>query len=270
MSKVLVRMIKFRVFSVLFALSVLLYVGSVPAGADTTVTAELKASNRSGVTGTASLTATDGGGLRVVIHARGHVPGLPHAQHIHGATGGGHFMCPSAANDTDGDGLLTNEEAAGEYGDVFMALTTRGDTSPKSGLDVDRMPVADASGHIDFERTFSADEVPNGLIQHLSELHVVQHGIDVNDNGRYDIAGAGVSTFAQNLGVADVPEEATDPASCGVVTGAKAHMSPHGGVETGGGDSGSLDVSVGAFGGLLLVGSLVGLWRVRRGRVTRS
>jgi hypothetical protein len=261
-------MSRFRFMLLVGALAVLVLVGSVPAGADTTVTARLTESNNSGVTGTASLTATDSGGLTVVINAHGLVPEVPHAQHIHGATGGGHFMCPSAANDTDGDGLLTNEEAAGEYGNVFFALTTRGDTSPESGLAVDRMPVADASGHIDYERTFSADELPDGLVENLSELHVVQHGIDVNDNGRYDVDGAGISTFAENLGVSGIPEEATNPASCGVVTGAKARMKPHGGVETGGGDHNSANVYVGAFGGLLLLGSLVALWRLRRGRVT--
>ena len=261
-------MVMTRLLGLLLAVSGFLLVGSVPAGADTTVTARLEESNNSGVTGTATLTATDSGELRVVIHARGHVPGLPHAQHIHGSTAGGHFMCPSAKNDTDGDGLLTNEEAAGEYGNVFLALTTQGDTSPKSGLAVDRMPVADESGQVHYERTISADELPDGLLQHLSEVHVVQHGIDVNDNGRYDVAGAGVSTFAENLGVAGIPEEATDPASCGVVTGAKAPVSPHGGPETGGGEHDAVDPAVAGSGGLLLIGSLVALWSMRR-RVTR-
>jgi len=251
------------------AVSGLLVVGSVPAVADTTVTASLEESNNSGVTGTAALTATDAGELRVVIDARGHVPGLPHAQHIHGSTGGGHYMCPSAKNDADGDGLLTNEEAAGEYGDVFLALTTQGDTSTDSGLAVDRMPVADKSGRIHYERTISADELPDRLLQQLSQVHVVQHGIDVNDNDSYDIAGAGVSTFAENLGVSDIPEEATDPASCGVVTGAHAPMAPRGGPETGGGDRDSIDLAVAGFGGLLIMGSLLILWKVRR-RVTRT
>jgi hypothetical protein len=179
-------------------------------------------------------------------------------------------MCPSAADDKDGDGLLTNEEAAGEYGDVFLALTTSGDASTKSGLATDRMPVADASGRIDYERTFAADELPDGLIKHLSQLHVVQHGIDVNDNGRYDMAGAGISTFAKNLGVDGVPEEATDPASCGVVTGAMAHRQPHGGIETGGGPDGSFNVMAGTLGAVLLAGSLVALWMRRPSRNSRT
>ena len=261
---------KVRLLFVTLAALVLLLAGVTPTWADTTVTAHLKGSNHSGVSGDATLTATDDGGLRVVIHGRGFVPGIPHAQHIHGSTSGGHFMCPSAADDADGDGLLTNEEASGEYGNVFFALTTHGDTSPKSGLALDRMPVADKNGHLDYERTFAASELPKGLMKHLSQVHVVQHGIDVNHNGRYDMKGAGVSTFAQNLGVDGVPEEATDPASCGVVTGAKSAMSPHGGVETGGGSGSPLDVPVAAVGVVLVLAALLGLAKVWRGRVTRS
>ena len=258
-------------FVLVLGLASLFILGAAPAGADTTVVAQLKESNGSGVTGTAHVTATNDGGLRVVIHASGMVPNAPHARHIHGSTTGGHFMCPTMESDTDGDGLLTNEEASGEYGNVFMALTTNGDASAESGLAVDRMPVADASGQVDYDRTFSADEVPEGVTEQLSHLHVVQHGIDVNGNGRYDVAGAGVSSFAENLGVPGVPEEATDPASCGVVTGAMAPTPPKGGPETGGADTApaSFDVPLAALGALLLVGSLALLWQQRRGHAPR-
>jgi hypothetical protein len=43
-------------------------------------------------------------------------------------------------DDTDGDGVLTNEDATGEYGTVFLALTTSGGATPQDGLAVDRMP----------------------------------------------------------------------------------------------------------------------------------
>ncbi len=261
-----------RLLVTMAALSGLVLWGSAPAEADTTVTAQLEESNGSGVTGTVTLTATNSGGLRVVIRAEGHVPGVPHAQHVHGSTTGGHFMCPSTANDTDGDGLLTNEEAAGEYGDVFMTLTTSGDASAESGLAIDRMPMADASGRLDYDRAFSPDEVPDGVIEQLAHLHVVQHGIDVNGNGRYDVDGAGVSTFAENLGVPNVPEEATNPASCGVVTGASAATPPRGGMETGGGPArnGSENALIGVLGAVLLIGSAVVLGNVRRSRADRG
>ena len=205
------------------------------AAADTTVKAKLVEQNHSGASGSATLTALGNGRLKVSIHSKGLVPGQPHPQHIHGSAGGHHFMCPTVKdNDTDGDGILTNEEASGEYGTIFMALTTRGGATPQDGLDVARMPVADKQGRLDYERTFSAKAVPDGLLKNLGSLHVVQHGIDVNDNDKYDLDALGESTFAANLGVPNVPEEATDPASCGVVRGASAAEPARHGVETGG------------------------------------
>ncbi len=245
-------------------LGVLVVSAPGPAQADTTVHAGLHAQNGSGVGGSVTLTATDAGDLVVDITAHGMVPG-PHAQHIHGSQEGGHFMCASMADDTDGDGVLTNEEGSGEYGTIFMALTTRGDTSASSGLALERMPVADATGHLSYHRTIPADDLPDGLLDHLARVHVVQHGIDVNDNGKYDTAALGESTFAKSLGLPGVPEEATDPAACGVVMGAGMGATPHGGVETGGGAD-AAPVAPYALGAGLLAASLIALrwWHRRR------
>jgi len=238
--------------SLLLATAAALLCLPMSAAADTTVKAKLVEQNGSGVSGTASLTALDNGGLKVVIHSKGLVPGQPHAQHIHGSAHGGHFGCPTLKkNDIDGDGVLTNEEATGEYGTVFLALTTSGGATPQDGLDVDRMPVAD------YERTFSAKTVPDGLLEHLSSLHVVQHGIDVNNNDKYDMEALGISTFAESLGVPNVPEEATDPASCGVVQGAGMAGRPRGGVETGGAPAPALNAPLAVAGAALLLLSVV-------------
>jgi hypothetical protein len=224
------------------------------ASADTSVKAKLVEQNGSGASGSVSLTALDNGGLKVVIHSQGLVPGQPHAQHIHGSAHGGHFGCPTLKkNDTDGDGVLTNEEAAGEYGTVFLALTTTGGATPQDGLDVNRMPVADSKGRVNYERTFSPKMLPDGLLEHLSSLHVVQHGIDVNNNGKYDVEALGVSTFAQSLGVPNIPEEATDPASCGVVQGAGMAGRPRGGVETGGAPGPDLNAPLAVAGAAFLL-----------------
>jgi len=249
--------------AVLFALVLLSSGGQ--AWADTTVNARLHPQNGSGVGGSVTLTATDGGDLVVDVSAHGLVPG-PHAQHIHGSHEGGHFMCASMADDTNGDGVLTNEEGTGEYGTIFLALTTRGDTSASSGLALERMPVADASGHLSYRRTILAEDLPHGMLEHLARLHVVQHGIDVNDNGKYDLQALGESTFAKSLGAPGVPEEATDPASCGVVTGAGMGAAPHGGVETGGGDNDPALVVPLGLGAGLLAASLITLrwWHSRR------
>lgn len=253
-----------------FVLFLLVISTAGPASADSTVRARLEAQNSSGVTGTATLTATSSGDLVVLIKASGLMPG-PHAQHIHGfEEGGGHAMCASLMNDKNGDGVITNEEGTGEYGTIFVALTTRGDTSGTSGLALDRMPQADANGDLEYRRTIPAADLPAGLVDELSSLHVVQHGIDVNDNGRYDLAALGESTFAKSLGLPDVPEEATNPASCGVVTGASASTSPHGGIETGGADREStLNAPMALAGLTLLTTAVVGAW-FRYGRRSPS
>lgn len=235
------------------------------AAADTTVKAKLVEQNGSGASGTATLTATGDGGLKVVIRAEGLVPGVFHAQHVHGSGHGGHFTCPTLEeNDTDGDGLLTNEEGMGEYGAIFFPLTTTGSATPKDALAADRMPVADAEGRLTYERTFSAESVPDGLLEHLSELHVVQHGIDTNDNDKYDLDALGESTFAKNQGKPGVPEEATNPAACGVVQGAGAGEPARGGVETGGEPALVRNVPLAAAGAavLLLAGAVA--WSGRR------
>jgi hypothetical protein len=257
--------------SFVLAAAALLLCLPASAGAATTVKAKLVEQNGSGAHGTATLTATGKGGLKVVIRSRGLVPGQPHPQHVHGSAHGGHFGCPSLKeNDTDKDGVLTNEEATGEYGTIFLALTTSGGATPEDGLDVKRMPVADAQGRLDYERSFSADEVPDGLLDHLSSLHVVQHGIDVNDNDAYDLDALGESTFAKNLGVPGVPEEATDPATCGVVQGAGAGEPARKGVETGGDPGSGADLPLLAGGvGLLLLAAALGLSAVVRARGRR-
>ncbi len=235
-----------------------------PASADTTVNADLRAVNDSGVRGTARMTAHGDGSLTVVIKGTGYIPGQPHAQHIHGSVGGDHFMCPTMDNDTDGDGVVTNEEGTGEYGTIFLALSTRGATTPTGGRPLGPMPVADDSGRIDYRRTLPAAAVPDALLANLPNLHVVQHGIDVNDNGRYDFASLGPSTFAKTLGLGRVPEEATNPASCGVVTGAGSGVAPHGGVATGGGDSSAAHRGLAGLGGALI--ALSALLLARRPR----
>jgi hypothetical protein len=260
-------MIKLRNLLILAVAAAMLLLPT-SATADTTVKAKIMEQNGSGASGTVTLTALDNGGLKVVIHSEGLVPNQPHAQHIHGSAHGGHFGCPTLKkNDTDGDGILTNEEAAGEYGTVFLALTTSGGVTPQDGLAVDRMPVADSKGRLDYERTISAKLVPDGLLEHLSSLHVVQHGIDHNNNGKYDVEALGVSTFAESLGVPNIPEEATDPASCGVVQGAGMSGKPKGGVETGGAPGPDLTAPLAVAGGaLLMMAAVFGVSAVARRR----
>jgi hypothetical protein len=169
--------------------------------------AELNSLNRSGAEGHAILEKEGKSKLDTEIHTKGLAPKLPHAQHIHGFKQAV-SECPTLAA-SGGDNLITTAEGLPSYGPIQVSLTTRGDTSPKSALAVDRFPVANAKGSVEYERTFS---VPSNVAQNLGKKAIVQHGVDLNDNGRYDFKAAGKSELDPSL-----PQEATLPATCGVI-----------------------------------------------------
>ncbi|MGW6985667.1 hypothetical protein ACWGE1_40455 [Streptomyces sp. NPDC054932] len=191
--------------------------------------------NKSGARGTVML-GLKGNQLTVQIESEGMVPGQPSAQHLHGSTKGHDFHCPDASDDTDGDGVLSNTEATHDYGDINISLTTTGDTTPASGLAVDRMPVADKAGKVSYKRTIT---VSQAVVDHIKDLHVVQHGIDRNKNKKYDFDGAGKSELDPKL-----PQEATAPTNCGEVKGAAVGSIPVGGIETGGGSEQNQSLSI--------------------------
>src|SRR5215204_6170218 len=169
--------------------------------------AELKSLNRSGAEGHAMLEKEGTKKLETEIHTKGLAPKLPHAQHIHGFKKA-LSECPTLAA-SGSDNLFTTVEGLPSYGPIQVSLTTRGDTSPKSALAVDRFPVANAKGSVQYERSFS---VSADVAKNLGKKVIVQHGVDLNDNGRYDFKAAGKSELDPSL-----PQEATIPATCGVI-----------------------------------------------------
>jgi hypothetical protein len=169
--------------------------------------ADLKPLNRSGAEGHAILEKEGKKKIETEIHSHGLAPKLPHAQHIHGFKKA-LSECPTLAA-SGRDNLITTAEGLPSYGPIQVSLTTKGDTSPKSALAVDRFPVANAKGSVEYERTFS---VPANVAKNLGKKVIVQHGVDLNDNGRYDFKAAGKSELDPSL-----PQEATIPATCGVI-----------------------------------------------------
>ena len=169
---------------------------------------ELNPLNNSGVTGNAKV-RVQGKRLHVEVNARGLAKKLPHAQHIHFGAQARH-ECPSVADDTNGDIRLTTLEGAPAYGPVRVSLTTSGDTSAKSVLAVDRFPTANR-GKINYDRHTKTNKAVARGIRNGNAI-VVIHGVDYNHNGEYDFKSAGKSDLNP-----DLPAEATDPATCGVL-----------------------------------------------------
>jgi hypothetical protein len=182
--------------------------GSAASADGTSTRATLNSLNNSGVTGRASV-HVDGRRLHVKVNARGLKENLPHAQHIHYGQQARN-ECPDIAADTNGDFRLTTAEGLPSYGPIAVSLTTRGDTSPDSGLAVDRFPTA-PNGTVRYERTTRTSAATATGIRRGNGV-VVIHGVDYNDNGEYDFASAGASELDPSL-----PAEATDPATCGVL-----------------------------------------------------
>ncbi|MCV2489993.1 hypothetical protein OF117_11540 [Geodermatophilus sp. YIM 151500] len=206
----------------------LLTMTAASAAHDGSYQAQLGALNGSGASGTGMVTL-EGNSATVMIEAQGLLPGSPHAQHFHiGAQG----SCPTDADDADGDGFVSVTEGAGYYGAIGTSLTTEGDTSPDSGLAVDRFPTA-AGGSISYERTF---DIPEDVQQAFAAgtAVLVLHGVDKDGSGQYD------GDIASDLDPS-LPMEATAPAACGPLARAQMGTAPSGGADTGAGATSGIE-----------------------------
>jgi hypothetical protein len=174
-----------------------------------TLDADLTSLNDSGATGKAHV-EFKGRKAHVRIDARRLAKGLPHAQHLHfGADA--RNECPNVFDDANNDLRINVAEGVPDYGPILKSLTTEGDTSPRSGLAVDRFPTT-PKGVEKYERTISF--APGAVTRAIKggKGVIVIHGVDHNGNGTYDFDGAGASELDPTL-----PAEATDPALCGVL-----------------------------------------------------
>ncbi len=195
-----------RKLNILLVVALLLTMATATFAHEGQHMANLSALNGSGANGTATV-QVNGNQVTVTIKSSGLSPNLPHAQHIHI---GGQNMCPTKAADQDGDGLINTVEGQPAYGPVQVSLTTQGDVSAESALAVDRFPVADANGMLNYSRTF---ELPEGVTAQDVEMGViVQHGISklFGDPNMYD--GDPRSSLDPSL-----PLEATIPTTCGKI-----------------------------------------------------
>jgi len=227
------------------------------AAAEGDTMANLQPVALNGVNGSGTaMVAVNGTRIDVTMAASGLLPDNPHAAHIHFGADARH-ECPSAGDDADGDGTINTTDGDPAYGPIVVSLTKTGDTSPDSGLAVDRFDTA-PGGEISYERGSInvSEEVATAIAD--GESVVVIHGVDHNDSGKYD--GKAKSDLDPKL-----PSEATDPALCGVLASA-----PAGGADTGiGGAATGQDTGLIALGGgLLLLAAGSAAFTARRNRVS--
>ena len=153
----------------------------------------------------------DGRRLTVTMTSAGLLNGAPHALHIHAGRKG---TCPGREAAALHNGHLSIATHAGGpyYGPPVLAMTTSGDTSPKSILAFNRFP---ATSNVAYRRTMTVTPIVASYLRRNNAV-VVVHGIDYNRNGIYD----GVlerSDLDRSL-----TGESTAPALCGPLVADKA------------------------------------------------
>ncbi|MFL5828729.1 MAG: hypothetical protein ACJ76X_02320, partial [Solirubrobacteraceae bacterium] len=180
-----------------------------PAGKRYTAATKPVPTNR--VTGNGSGTVNLNGDVATVaVDTAGLLNGAPHAMHIHA---GGKGICPpaSAARDHNGHLAISTTNGIAYYGHPQVALTSTGDTSPKSIVDFSRYP---STGNIAYKRQIT---IPSGVASAIraGNAAVIVHGIDYNHNGVYD------NVLDRSELNNSLPGEATAPALCGTLVPSK-------------------------------------------------
>jgi hypothetical protein len=189
--------------------------------------ADLNELNFSGADGTATATVKNQKIENITVNATGLAPDAPHAIHIHYGDQARN-ECPTMAEATnfrtDGTKRLSTADGLPAYGPIVVSLTTTGDTTPASGLALDRFPTStggnlfysrdkieftDVAG-TGYEGTGTAKQIADSIRE--GEGVLVIHGNDYNDNGMYDFESAGKSELDPAF-----PAEGTDPTACGVL-----------------------------------------------------
>jgi hypothetical protein len=245
----------------------LLTLAGPAAAADGSAQADLKpiagqpVESASGM-GMAQITGTT---LSFTLAAQGLLADAPHAAHIHfGATA--RHECPAAGDnssaalpgETNEHDHVTTTEGAPAYGEIVVSLTKSGDTSPASGLAVDRFGVGD-----DFEYSRGDVQVTPEVAEAITtgQAVVVVHGVDYDGDGAYSAGDRGMSDLDPTL-----PGEATDPAICGVLNASQMGSTPQGGVETGAGSTTGVENLglLGAGAGAVVAAGGVALFARRR------
>jgi hypothetical protein len=194
-----------------------------------------------------------------------HVTGLPavwdgspypHLQHIHiGAQG----TCPTAAADKSGDGVVSTDEGAGNFGVIGTTLSTSGDTSPRASATLTAAPTG---GSFTYSRTITLDSATLASVQ-AGKAVVVVLGLDPTR-----VSSAARSEKGELVPTLALP--ATAPALCGPLTTTQMGAVPAGSGPTGGGSTAGVeDKTLFVLGGALLFAS-AGVFAARRRIVRQS
>jgi hypothetical protein len=235
--------------------------GVASAADSSSYQAQLGEVNGSGASGTFML-SLNGSSATITEHVSGLADQFmgkpyPHVQHIHiGAKG----QCPTMADDTSKDGVISTTEGGPAYGAIGTTLSTSGDTSPAAGT---TLTVAPSGASFDYKRTFSLDDKTLASIKGGTAV-VVVHGLDPAK------LPAAAQSEKSDL-VPSLPLAATSPALCGSLKVSQMSM-PSGSAATGGGSTAGLQHEglIGGGAALVAAGAIAGGLAMRRRTATEN
>ena len=158
--------------------------------------------------GTANLEIA-GGKLTVTIDLAGLTPNLMHMQHFHGFPDGKDAVCPTAKQDTNGDGYVDLIETEPVAGVTMLPFHSHPATLE---LPNDTYPIADKSGAAHYEHTDSVDDLEKALKEKfnaplsLAKRVIFIHGV---------ASDAKLPDSVKSL--PGVPAQVTLPVACGKI-----------------------------------------------------
>jgi hypothetical protein len=173
---------------------------------------------------------------------------FPHVQHIHI---NGQDTCPTAAADTNSDGVISTVEGQPAYGMIGTTLSTTGATDASTATDV---TVAPSGGSFTYNRTFTLNQATLAAVQDNKAVIVV-HGLNPTTAPKASLSTA--NSLNVTLPGAGKPLAliGTAPALCGVLTASQMSAVPTGAPQTGGGSTANTqDVGLFATGGAMILG----------------
>lgn len=184
--------------------------GSAAAGPVTYV-AELQPLNASTTgmqtTGEARI-VVNGDSVTITTDVKGVAPSMMHLQHLHGFADNRNSVCPTAAADTNRDGVIDIHETEPVVGVTMVPFTS----DPVSmQIVTNTYPTADANGAFHYSKTVSLSALDSAFKKTFndSDLDIAKrvvmiHGVPANMKLKPSVSSLG-----------DIPAQVTIPIACG-------------------------------------------------------
>lgn len=188
---------------------------------------------------------------------------FPHVQHIHI---NGQDQCPTAAADTNGNGVISIPEGAPAYGGIGTTLSMSGTTAASAGDDV---TVAPSGGSFTYQRTFTVNPETLTAIK-ANKAVIVVHGLNPANAPKSSLSAPNQDGITLPGAPKKVAEVAVAPALCGVLQASQMTTIPSGAADTGNGASASTNSDLIAGGTAALAVAAVGGVAIARRRRTEG